>query len=48
MDGPGFHVEIGALEAASAGDGLVNIGTGAWTGPAAEEFRDKFSYEPNK
>jgi type VII secretion system ESX-1 substrate len=31
-----------------AGDGLVNIDTGAWTGPAAEDFRDKFSYEPNK
>lgn len=31
-----------------AGDGLVDIDTGAWTGPAADEFRDKFSYEPNK
>lgn len=31
-----------------AGDGLVNIDTGAWTGPAADDFRDKFSYEPNK
>ncbi|UQU64316.1 polymorphic toxin type 28 domain-containing protein [Couchioplanes caeruleus] len=31
-----------------AGDGLVDIDTGAWTGPAAEEFRNRFSYEPNK
>jgi hypothetical protein len=31
-----------------AGDGLVDIDTGAWTGQAAEDFRDKFSYEPNK
>src|SRR3982751_79131 len=31
-----------------AGDGLVNIDTGAWTGPAAHDFRDKFSYDPNK
>lgn len=33
---------------AKAGDGLVDIDTGAWTGQAADDFRDKFSYEPNK
>src|SRR3954454_7587694 len=30
------------------GDGLVDIDTGAWTGSAADDFRNKFSYEPNK
>src|ERR687883_169339 len=34
--------------AEQAGDGLVGIDTGAWTGAAADAFRDKFSYEPNK
>jgi hypothetical protein len=34
--------------AEKAADGLVNIDTGVWTGEAAEHFRDKFSYEPNK
>jgi hypothetical protein len=48
-----IRANAGALKTRSGhvekvGDGLVNIDTGAWTGPAAEEFRDKFSYEPNK
>jgi uncharacterized protein YukE len=34
--------------AEQAGDGLVDIDTGGWTGAAADAFRDKFSYEPNK
>lgn len=52
-DPASIRTNAGALKARSdhvekAGDGLVDIDTGAWTGPAAEEFRDKFSYEPNK
>ena len=31
-----------------AGDGLVRVDTGAWEGPAARAFRQKFDYEPNK
>lgn len=31
-----------------AGEGLLAIDTGAWEGPAAHAFRDKFSYEPAK
>lgn len=31
-----------------AGEGLQAIDTGAWQGPAANEFRDKFSFEPSK
>ena len=31
-----------------AGEGLLAIDTGAWQGPAAREFQDKFSYEPGK
>jgi hypothetical protein len=37
-----------AGHAEEAGDGLAGIDTGAWTGAAADTFRDKFSYEPNK
>jgi hypothetical protein len=37
-----------AGRAEGAGDGLADIDTGAWTGAAAEAFREKFSYEPNK
>jgi hypothetical protein len=52
-DPAAIRANAGALKTRSdhvekAGDGLVNIDTGAWTGPAAEDFRDKFSYEPNK
>ncbi|MGW7532408.1 putative T7SS-secreted protein [Amycolatopsis sp. NPDC054798] len=31
-----------------AAEGLRSIDTGAWEGPAARAFHDKFSYEPNK
>ncbi|WAL66710.1 polymorphic toxin type 28 domain-containing protein [Amycolatopsis cynarae] len=31
-----------------AGEGLLAIDTGAWEGPAAHAFQDKFSYEPGK
>ncbi|GAA4661557.1 putative T7SS-secreted protein [Amycolatopsis dongchuanensis] len=31
-----------------AGEGLLAIDTGAWEGPAAQTFRDKFSYESAK
>jgi hypothetical protein len=31
-----------------AADGLVKIDTFAWTGSAAERFREKFSYEPGR
>jgi hypothetical protein len=41
-------LRVRAGHAEKAGDGLVAIDTGAWEGPAAEAFRDKFSYEPNK
>jgi hypothetical protein len=34
--------------AGQAADGLKAIDTGAWEGPAARAFHDKFSYEPNK
>jgi hypothetical protein len=37
-----------AADAGGAGDGLRSIDTGAWTGPAAERFHDKFSYEPGR
>jgi hypothetical protein len=37
-----------AADAGNAGDGLRSIDTGAWTGPAAERFHDKFSYEPGR
>ncbi|AGL14300.1 hypothetical protein L083_0790 [Actinoplanes sp. N902-109] len=37
-----------ATRAEAAGDGLVDIDTGAWLGKAGEAFRDKFSYEPGK
>jgi uncharacterized protein YukE len=52
-DPAAIRANAGALQARSdhvekAGDGLVDIDTGAWTGQAAEDFRDKFSYEPNK
>jgi len=30
----------------TAADALTKIDTFAWTGPAAERFREKFSYEP--
>ncbi|MBE1502250.1 hypothetical protein H4696_009350 [Amycolatopsis lexingtonensis] len=33
---------------ARVGDGLGKIDTGSWTGPAATQFHDKFSYEPAK
>ena len=41
-------LQVRAGHAEQAGDGLVDIDTGAWTGAAADIFRDKFSYEPNK
>jgi hypothetical protein len=52
-DPAAIRANVGALQARSdhvekAGDGLVDIDTGAWTGQAAEDFRDKFSYEPNE
>jgi hypothetical protein len=34
--------------AGQAAEGLKAIDTGAWEGPAARAFHDKFSYEPNK
>ncbi len=37
-----------AAAAGGAGEGLRSIDTGAWTGPAAEQFHDKFSYEPGR
>ncbi|MBM2617286.1 hypothetical protein JIG36_17165 [Actinoplanes sp. LDG1-06] len=37
-----------SADAERAGDGLVAIDTDAWTGVAAEEFREKFHYEPAK
>ena len=37
-----------ADDAGAAGDGLRSINTGAWTGPAAERFHAKFSYEPGR
>lgn len=33
---------------ATAADGLHAIDTYAWTGPAADRFREKFSYEPGR
>jgi hypothetical protein len=52
-DPAAIRANAGVLQARSnhvekAGDGLVDIDTGAWTGQAAEDFRGKFSYEPNK
>jgi uncharacterized protein YukE len=52
-DPAAIRANAGVLQARSdhvekAGDGLADIDTGAWTGQAAEDFRDKFSYEPNK
>ncbi|MCR3721190.1 MULTISPECIES: putative T7SS-secreted protein [Prauserella salsuginis group] len=35
-------------QAVNAAIGLRAIDTGAWTGPAANAFRDEFSYEPTK
>lgn len=37
-----------AADAGNAGDGLRAIDTGAWTGPAAQRFHDKFRYEPGR
>jgi hypothetical protein len=37
-----------ADRANQAGEGLEEIDTGGWDGPAARAFRDKFSYEPGK
>ncbi|MGW4941857.1 putative T7SS-secreted protein [Actinoplanes sp. NPDC004185] len=37
-----------AQNAERAGDGLIDIDTGAWEGKAGQAFRDKFSYEPSK
>ena len=37
-----------AASAESAGDGLIDIDTGAWQGKAGDAFRNKFSYEPTK
>ena len=37
-----------AQQAVNAAIGLRAIDTGAWTGPAANAFRDEFSYEPTK
>lgn len=37
-----------AGEAGNAAEGLKAIDTGAWTGPGAQAFHDKFSYEPGK
>jgi hypothetical protein len=37
-----------ADQAGRASEGLKAIDTGAWQGPAAHAFHDKFSYEPGK
>lgn len=37
-----------ATQAADAAQGLRAIDTGAWEGPGAQAFHDKFSYEPGK
>lgn len=37
-----------ATRAADAAEGLRAIDTGAWTGPGAGAFHDRFSYEPGK
>ena len=37
-----------AQAAGDAGDGLRSIDTGAWSGPAAQRFHEKFSYEPGR
>lgn len=37
-----------ANSAAQAGQGLLAVDTGAWKGKAANEFHDKFTYEPRK
>ncbi|MET8847757.1 putative T7SS-secreted protein [Amycolatopsis sp. NPDC004625] len=37
-----------ADQAGRASEGLKAIDTGAWEGPAAHAFHDKFSYEPSK
>ena len=37
-----------ATHVEQVGDGLVDIDSGGWQGTAADEFREKFSYEPNK
>ena len=37
-----------AKAAWNAGDGLRAIDTGAWSGPAAQRFHEKFSYEPGR
>ena len=37
-----------AQAAGDAGDGLRSIDTGAWYGPAAQRFHEKFSYEPGR
>ncbi|WP_116201537.1 putative T7SS-secreted protein [Amycolatopsis circi] len=37
-----------ADSAGRASDGLKSLDTGAWQGPAARDFHDKFSYEPAK
>nr|WP_296066413.1 polymorphic toxin type 28 domain-containing protein [uncultured Actinoplanes sp.] len=41
LDARGAHAE-------KAGDGLAGIDAGGWEGPASEEFREKFGYEPNR
>ncbi|MEU4693897.1 putative T7SS-secreted protein [Actinoplanes sp. NPDC023714] len=37
-----------AAAAESAGDGLIDIDTGAWVGKSGDTFREKFSYEPGR
>lgn len=37
-----------ADSADDAAQGLLAVDTGSWTGPAAQAFHDKFSYEPRK
>ncbi|MEU8229173.1 putative T7SS-secreted protein [Actinoplanes sp. NPDC048967] len=52
-DPGGVRADAGTLgrraqNAERAGDGLIDIDTGAWEGKAGQAFRDKFSYEPSK
>lgn len=35
------------MSAEAAGDGLIDIDTGAWVGKSGDAFCEKFSYEPN-
>jgi hypothetical protein len=41
-------LRVRATSAEAAGDGLIDIDTGAWVGKSGDAFREEFSYEPNK